>query len=231
MSLHSRFKGWLGESMGAVAQWLYLDRDTYFPLNNVTISTMGGTTQIDHVIASRYGLFVVESKNIDGWVFGDEKSAQWSIVKPGRKFRIQNPLRQNYRHTKALVDFLEIDRAHVHSVVMFWGKCEFKTPMPRNVIREGYASYIKSFQSVCFSDETVQTLVARLESGMLPKARSTHREHIASLQARHSSTTTCPTCGNGLVVRTARSGPNAGEQFYGCSAYPRCRYTKPLAAD
>lgn len=38
----------------------------------------------------------------------------------------------------------------------------------------------------------------------------------------------CPWCGGRLVVRTAHRGPKAGSQFYGCSNYPACRYTREI---
>jgi len=38
----------------------------------------------------------------------------------------------------------------------------------------------------------------------------------------------CPTCGQPMVRRSARNGPKAGQPFWGCSAYPRCRGTQPL---
>ncbi len=38
----------------------------------------------------------------------------------------------------------------------------------------------------------------------------------------------CPKCGSKLVLRTAKKGDNVGNQFYGCSAFPKCRYIKNL---
>lgn len=226
MSLFAFIKGWAGEAMGAVAHWALLDKTIYTPLNNVTLQTTNGTTQIDHVIVSRFGLFVVEAKNIDGWIFGDSKSSQWSVVKPGRKYRMQNPLHQNHRHVRAVVETLGVDEAAVHSMVMFWGECEFKTPMPPNVLRSGYVTYIKSFTQVFFTDQEVQALVNALRAGALPKSWAIHRSHVASLASRHASITTCPRCGSALTVRTAKTGANAGGQFYGCSSYPKCKFTK-----
>lgn len=55
MGLGVMFKGWIGEAMGSVAHSLYLDKLTYFEMNNVTIPAPDGTTQIDHVIVSKYG--------------------------------------------------------------------------------------------------------------------------------------------------------------------------------
>lgn len=227
MSLSNFIKGWAGEAMGAVAHWAFLDKTVYFSLNNVTLPTSNGTTQIDHVVVSKFGIFVIEAKNIDGWIFGDAKSPQWSIVKPGRKFRMQNPLHQNYRHVKAIAEFLNVHENKLHSMVMFWGECEFKTEMPTNVMSTGYATYIKSFTAPLFSDAEVTNIVDALRSGALAKTWATRRFHLESLQTRHSSTTTCPKCASPLVMRTSRSGAAAGSKFYGCSAYPKCRHTVP----
>jgi four helix bundle suffix protein len=38
----------------------------------------------------------------------------------------------------------------------------------------------------------------------------------------------CPQCGKAMVLRTAKSGRNAGSQFWGCSGYPDCRGACPL---
>ena len=231
MSLSNFLKGWAGEAMGAVAHWAFLDKAIYFPLNNLTLSTSNGTTQIDHVIVSKFGIFVIEAKNIDGWIFGDERSPQWSVVRPGRKFRMQNPLHQNYRHIKAIGEFLQMEEDCLHSLVMFWGDCEFKTEMPRNVMLKGYTSYIKSFDRVLFTDSEVMSFTEALKTGPLPKTWATRRVHLDSLRTRHTSTTICPKCGSPLSLRTAKAGANAGSKFYGCSAYPKCRHTAPHTSE
>lgn len=178
MSLKALFKGWTGEMQATIAHWLCLDSDTYININNVTIPTANGTTQIDHVIVSRYGVFVVETKNMDGWIFGDERSPQWTQGLFGRKFRFQNPLHQNLRHTRALSEFLGIEHEKFISVVMFWGDCEFKTPLPRNVMSRSYTGFIKSHTTVLFSDEEVQQIATAIKSGMLPRTWATRREHV-----------------------------------------------------
>ncbi|MCR4331434.1 MAG: NERD domain-containing protein, partial [Sulfuricaulis sp.] len=134
MSLRSIIKGWVGEVQGTLAKKIFLDPEVYVDINNITIPTSNGTTQIDHVIVSRYGVFVVETKNMDGWIFGDEKNSQWTQSIFGKKYKFQNPLHQNYRHTKALSEFLGIDHDKFISIVMFWGECEFKTAFPPNVM-------------------------------------------------------------------------------------------------
>jgi restriction system protein len=225
VSLKSLIKGWAGEFQGTLAKSLFLDDRTYIDVNNVTIATSNGTTQIDHVIVSRFGVFVIEAKNMDGWIFGNGKSPQWTQNIFGMKFRFQNPLHQNYRHTKGLSEFFGVAHDKFFSIVMFWGECEFKTPMPPNVLEKGYVAYIKSHTAVLFSDQQVQEIAAMIRGGMLDHGWGTRRQHVAALKERFSSTTTCPKCGNALVLRAARVGANAGSQFYGCTKYPGCRYT------
>jgi restriction system protein len=209
MSLVSSFKGWVGEMQGSVAAKVRLDSQIYRSINNVTIPTANGTTQIDHVIVSRYGIFVVETKNIKGWIYGEERQAQWTQVLYGRKYRFQNPLLQNFRHTKALAEFLGIEHSKIHSVLMFWSDCEFKTPMPSNVLDRGYSAYIKSKTEVFFTDEEVDEIYEAIKAGMLPKGWSTRHQHLNSLKERFSDEVTCPKCGGELVLRTARKGANA----------------------
>lgn len=235
MSLKAAIKGWFGEAIVTVAKKIALDGEVYRDLNNVTIPTSNGTTQIDHIIVSRYGIFVIETKNMEGWIFGDEKSPQWTQSLYGKKYRFQNPLHQNYRHTKALEEFLGLPASHFHSVVCFVGEtCQFKTQMPTNVIRGGLIGHIKARTEVLLPDEQVGTIVDAIRAGMRPKnflglsTRETKREHLASLQDRHGSTTVCPKCGGGLVLRTVRKGEKAGQKFYGCQKYPGCRFIREV---
>jgi predicted RNA-binding Zn-ribbon protein involved in translation (DUF1610 family) len=226
MSLFALVKGWIGEAQVTLAKKLFLKEEFYTDVNNVTIPTANGTTQIDHIIASPYGIFVVETKNMEGWIFGDEKHPQWTQSLFGKKFKFQNPLHQNYRHISALSEFLGIEQEKFHSLVMFTSDCEFKTTLPPNVMNHGYIPYIKSKTKILFSPQEVKNIVTAIKSGMRPKTWQARQEHVSSLKERFESSTSCPKCGGELILRTARSGTNAGSQFYGCSKYPACRYTK-----
>lgn len=75
MSLRSIFKGWVGEVQTSLGQHFFLDPKVYVSINNITLSGSNGTTQIDHVIVSRFGIFVVETKNMEGWIYGSEKDS------------------------------------------------------------------------------------------------------------------------------------------------------------
>jgi restriction system protein len=179
-------KGTRGEMAVIVMQKIFLDSKIYIDINDVTIQTPTGTTQIDHIIVSKFGIFVIETKNMSGWIFGSPNQAQWTQSLPGgNKFRFQNPLRQNYKHTKSLEEFLGVDHNLIHSVVLFVGDTKFKTEMPDNVLDGGYIPYIKSKSRVLFMDDEVAKMVVAIRSGMMPRSTQTRREHIESLSARH----------------------------------------------
>ena len=224
----SLLKGWLGEKATQFGMWLRLDGRVYQRLHNVVIPADNGTTQIDHLLVSIYGIFVIETKNKGGWIFGGERDRQWTQSIFGKKYSFQNPLHQNYRHTQCLSAFLHLDHELFHSVVFFIGDCTFKTEMPRNVLDRGLSSYIRRFQTPVLTPDQVTEIVRQLTA---PKRDSTlsNRQHVRSLNARFSSATTCPKCSGTLVQRTARTGKNAGNSFTGCNNYPRCKFTRPVA--
>lgn len=220
------FKGLCGEALVKFAAKLRLPADAYHRIHNVTLATPDGTTQIDHVFVSRFGIFVVETKNMKGWIFGGQNQAQWTQKIYKKTFRFQNPLRQNYKHVKALESALDVPPEVIHSVVVFAGESTFKSPMPANVTQGGgYIKYIKSFSQPVLSESEVQRVLAQIQSGRLKPNRETHRQHVQQLRSRSDPTAerTCPKCGCSMVLRTAKRGPGAGNQFWGCSAYPKCR--------
>ncbi|MCH8493433.1 MAG: NERD domain-containing protein [Idiomarina sp.] len=227
----SWFKGLLGELLVKLAAKLRLPKDTYHRIHNVTLPTPDGTTQIDHIFVSRYGIFVVETKNMKGWIFGGENQAEWTQKIFKKSFKFQNPLRQNYKHTKALEATLEVPAELIHSVVVFTGESTFKSPMPANVRGGGgYITYIKSFTNPVLSEAQVQRVMSQIESGRLAPSRKTHRQHVEQLRARAdtSAERKCPKCGSSLVLRKAKRGANAGKEFWGCSGYPKCRLVQNI---
>ena len=224
-------KGIIGEFFVNTSANLQLDKDKYHLIKDVTLPTEDGTTQIDHIIVSEYGVFVVETKNMKGWIYGDEKQKFWTqkIYKHTKKF--QNPLHQNYKHIKTIQDLLGIDSDKIFSVIVFTGESVFKTKMPENVRQGiGYVDYIKSKTKKLFSTEEVETIKAQIESGRLARSFQTHREHVKHVKnIIDRKSKKCPKCGGELVLRTAKKGSNMGNRFYGCSNYPKCRYTVPYS--
>jgi restriction system protein len=219
------FRGWFGEKKTTFNMWLTLDANIYRRFHDVIIPSTNGTTQIDHVLVSPYGAFIVETKNIKGWIFGSEDQPKWTQTLYRKKYSFQNPIRQTFRQKKILSKYLVLDESNIHTVIYFVGDCKFKTQLPANVIKSGLGRYIKQFHNPILSSEEINRILGVLEQHVT-ESSLTNRDHVRSLRERHSSTTVCPKCGSNLVERTAKTGPKAGSKFLGCANYPRCRFTK-----
>jgi ribosomal protein L37AE/L43A len=221
------FKGVVGEFIVNFSARMMLDKEEYHLIKNVTLPTKDGTTQIDHVIISVYGVFVVETKNMKGWIFGNSNQKTWTqkIYKHSSKF--QNPLHQNYKHIKTLESLLGLNDQQVHSLVVFVGDSTFKTEMPDNVTYgSGYIRYIKSKKQPLLSAVEVKEIVSKIESGRLSPSFKTHREHVKHVKnivREKQDSIACPKCGNPMVMREIKKGPNKGNKFWGCSRFPQCR--------
>ena len=220
-------RGWYGEKITTFKMWLWLNTETYRRFHDLIIPSKNGTTQIDHLLVSEYGLFIVETKNKKGWIFGSESQPKWTQTLYRKKYSFQNPLRQTFRQKKVLSEFLGLDESTVHTIVYFVGDCEFKTPLPANVMKSGLSRYIKRFTNRILTTEEVNRVTEALAQHISESSLTT-RDHVRSLHKRHASTTVCPNCGSYLVERTAKKGPNAGSKFLGCENYPRCRFTKKV---
>jgi len=221
------FKGWIGEAfVNLMAQWR-LDKDTYHLIKNVTLPTEGGSTQLDHIIVSIYGVFVVETKNLRGWIYGDKHHKRWTQWIYRQAYKFQNPLHQNYKHTKALADLLGLAANQIHSLVVFVGDSTFKNKMPENVVRGlGYIRYIESKTEPVLNGHEVQEIVGQIESGRLAASFKTHREHVRHVRqivGAKQNEPACPRCGSAMIKRVAKAGPNKGRRFYGCEMFPKCR--------
>jgi hypothetical protein len=220
-------KGWLGEKKTAFRMWLFLNKRTYKRFHNIIIPSPNGTTQIDHLIVSPFGIFIIETKNKKGWIFGSENRAKWTQSIYGNNHSFQNPLKQTYRQKKILAGFLQIEGTAIQTVIYFAGDCRFKTQLPENVIRSRLSRYIKQFKKQTLTSGKVDQIVRTLEQHV-SESELTKRDHIRSLRQRHQSKIICPKCGSELVERTAKKGPNAGRRFLGCENFPRCRFTKSV---
>jgi restriction system protein len=224
-------KGLLGERFVRRRLRRRLDPARYHSLHDLTLATPDGTTQIDHVVVSPFGIFVLETKNMQGWIFGDPNQARWTQTIYRRRVRFQNPLRQNHKHVKALQAALAVPPETIHSVVAFVGTATFKTPMPANVTAGGgFIDYIRSFRTPVLTEEDIREVLQRLQAKRLTPSTAARRAHVQQLARRADpqAERRCPKCGSPLVLRTAKTGAKAGERFWGCSTFPKCRVRQPL---
>jgi Nuclease-related domain len=156
-------------------------------LNHITLKLKDGTTQVDHILVSRFGVFVIETKDYKGWIFANAKHATWTQVLYRVKFKFQNPIFQNMRHVRAIEDLLDfLPPETIKSVVVFTDRAEFKTYMPSGVYTlSGLIDHLKSATEAVMSVNRVQFCVGRLETARLAITGQTDVEHVKSLQRKH----------------------------------------------
>lgn len=235
----------------------------------------GETTEIDVLMLSTKGLFVFESKNYSGWIFGDEERKNWYQTLPqgrGRSHKesFYNPIMQNRTHIKHLKTLLG-EETPMYSIITFSERCTLKSVQVKsqdihvinrydvarvvsricNQIPDEYLSenqvealYNKLYSCTQVDEKTRAQHIADIESKLAPESESPAAETVKPESAEAKTMEPievpeseqpqfriCPRCGSQLVLRQAKRGANAGNQFYGCSSYPKCRYIRNLTGN
>ncbi len=220
-----RIKGYFGEK--SVAFFLSkLDPQKYKVINNIMLQVGGRTSQIDHVVISNYGIFVIETKNYQGWILGNEFDDYWTQVIYKRKEKLNNPIRQNYGHIQALMEVLgECKEINYVSIVAFTTKADLKVKSNTDVVYTiNLAKTIRKYSTETISDSIKEQIYEKLLSLNVDntKNRKAHVEAIHSSIAEKTvkvAANLCPKCGGNLVLRNGKYG-----QFKGCAHYPKCRF-------
>ncbi|WP_421381983.1 NERD domain-containing protein [Bacillus salacetis] len=228
---HPSVKGMIGES------WIRfhlskLDQENYFILHNILLPAQNGkTTQVDHVVVSPYGIFVIETKNYKGWIFGSEKSKQWTQQIYKSKHRFHNPIYQNYGHIEAVKKAVgEHIKLPYISIIAFNSKAELKKiTVSSSDVHVTYDNrvqkVINSYQDRKMSTPYAKAVYDHLNSSAI-KGKDAAKDHVSQVKAdqllleQKVSRNICPKCNGHLVDRLGKHG-----RFRGCANYPECRYT------
>lgn len=196
----------------------------YKVLNNVIVRTEDNAThQIDHVVVSIYGIFVIETKQINGYIKGNDYDKNW-VVKLGRnKYYVHNPVHQNYGHVKALSNVLNINEDKFIPLVCISSQAKVRVKSNSVIILPRLVSHIREYDNEILLnyEEVYNDLVARNIVGY-----SNSRMHVKNVKSvkkiRISQLdNVCPLCGGELVNRQSKYG-----SFIGCSNFPRCKFKK-----
>ncbi len=185
-------RGRIGEWRVHIALKRALPASHYSVFHDVTLRSgrteNGPATQIDHVVVSPYGVFVIETKHYSGWIFGAERDPQWTRVRFRSKQKFQNPLLQNQCHVRALQELFGLDESHFHPLVVFTGSAEFKTPMPARVTQlGGLVPFIQVRTHERLGFDEAQRVAGVLQSSRLPPGIQTTAAHLAALRESHGS--------------------------------------------
>ena len=197
---------------------------------NVYVPHGGATSEIDLVMVHETGIFVFESKNYNGVISGSMDAKNWVHIHPNRKkYLFYNPVRQNQTHIRALSNYLQIPEANFYSYIVFSKQCKLdKVPEnTRSVIITQAPDLAEQLEDTLsalptlYGAEEVQVIADRI-APLTDVDAAVKAKHIRDIRRQWQSDI-CPFCGAELVLRCGRHG-----DFWGCSRYPRCKFTRQV---
>lgn len=226
-SSYAKVLGEIGEeSVASILKTLPKD---YVVFNDIYLEIKGYSTQIDHVVISRYGVFIIETKNYTGWIFGNDTSEYWTQTIYENKYQLRNPLKQNYAHLKTLQSIFGIDERFYFPIVAFHDRATLKCETYGNVM---YFSELKDFILSKTIPKLTDELVNRLSAILMyysVKNENQKQEHILKVKQDIANKESlvekgiCPKCGGMLIHRQGKYG-----EFISCINYPSCRFTQNI---
>ena len=237
-------KGTYGEITVAAAASAAIQKGLYGRvLRNVFVPRDdGSTSELDVVLICVKGIFVFESKNFAGYIFGNEQNKNWTVslyagknwigAKTTDNHHFYNPIWQNKTHIKALRNLINTS-APINSVIVFSNRGELKEvaydSSKTTIINSDQLKHFMRDVRISFPDVLSTGEVDRLSeivSQYVGTDAAVKQAHIDIIRKKAVAPEVCPWCGGKLVIRTAKKGAYAGNQFYGCSNYPKCKYTR-----
>lgn len=197
-------------------------------INNIMINDNGKSRQIDHIAITEHGVFVIETKNYAGVIYGKEKSTEWKQYLNQKCFNFKNPIHQNYGHTEIVKKVLEGETDKVYSIVVFTRRCKLKVDVQSTVLYDSQLNtFIKNKEKVLnnIDIDNIYKIITenKITNQEAIKNHNYNVKHYIEYKNNISDTGKCPRCGNVLIRRNGKTG-----DFYGCSNYPKCRYTKNI---
>lgn len=183
------FKGFFGELKVRLYLFFILGFG-YSRFHNVTIGfSDGGSSQIDHLVIGRGGIFVVETKNYSGLIEASLKSKNWTQRFGRKSYDFYNPIMQNESHLSALRYLLKSKKYPMHNIVVFVGKAKFKGAVPKNVFLNLFSCvcYIASSPKDKLTHQQVSDVKKIIKQKRLPNNYLTRRKHIKHVKSRKNS--------------------------------------------
>jgi len=179
------FKGFEGEQIIIDLLYRHLDHEKYHFFNDLILPEKEGTTQIDHLIVSEYGIFIIETKNMKGSIYGNPYEKYWTQWLADGKHPFQNPFRQNYKHKKCLQELLKIESDIYFEVVVFMDHANFPKGQPDYVFYpKEFIQFVKSQTKKVLFENEINKILSVIDDTRLEPSFETdkrHKEYVKNL--------------------------------------------------
>lgn len=220
-------KGVIGEDTVAEILGGTKEGEQYLINNLLFVDKHGRSRQIDHVFINRAGIWVIETKNFAGIIYGTEEQREWAQILPynNEEKRFYNPVKQNLTHIYCLAELIKVNKNYYHNIVVFLGRADIFHVEASEVINiSELAQTVDIHPIMQLTTDEMSDIYNKII--LLISERSVSKsEHIANIHEMQKKVENgiCPRCGGKLVVRKGRYG-----EFYGCSNYPKCKFKKNI---
>lgn len=213
----------------------FLDESKYKVLNDILLQIDNDkTAQIDHIVVSTYGIFVIETKNWNGFITGNRDWYYWLKKNSGNKITMmKNPIKQNERHIQALKqifsDFnINIEKELFYSLIVFTQgqKPKIDDLNNRSVIPlNDLVKKIHSYNKEILEKSQIEKLIELIQKENVKdkETRLKHNERAKKVlqdQQDKIKKHICPLCNGELIYKNGLHG-----KFYGCFNYPKCDFS------
>ena len=197
-------KGKSGEKL--VAERLEIIDGHKHILNNIMINDNGKSRQIDHIAITKYGIFVIETKNFNGDIYGKETSDTWKQYINNKCFKFKNPIHQNYGHLEIVKKHVGDITTEIYSVIAFIRRCKLHVDTVTPVVYEDQlAMFIKSRNSV-LSEEKIDKIYKIITENQITDEQiiKEHKENVqkyVEYKNKLIDQEICPRCYGKLIKR------------------------------
>lgn len=203
-----------------------LPKDKYVVLNDIMIKDEKGTHQIDHLVISKFGIFVIEMKNYYGLIKGKEFDNKWCQYLGKNKSYFINPIHQNFGHIKSLSNLLKLDDKYFISIICFSNQAKVDVKSSSIVTQVDYLKdEILKYEELLVDNDIKELSNIIISNNIEDKfLRKQHMKDVCIKINNNrdlENNMICPKCGSELVERNSKYG-----KFIGCSNYPKCKYIK-----
>lgn len=194
-----------------------------YVLNDYMVEDEGKSSQINHILINKYGVFVIETKNYSGRIYGSEAQREWTqVLNFGRtKNLLYSPVKQNATHIYRLKKLLPKNTSITSLIVMVQNNTEYIKAS--NIIKlSQLKKCLSKLKEEVLSEEEMKDIFDRLIEAK-SKVTTSAVDHILEIHQMQKDVENniCPRCGSKLVLREGKNGP-----FYGCSSFPKCKFIK-----
>lgn len=165
-----------------------LDESSYTVINDVLIKTAEGTTQIDHIVVSESGIFVIETKHMTGKVYASDHAEHWKVYYGKRCRKLFNPFRQNYGHVKNLESLLSAPEEAFKPILVFIKKS--RLTLKRKEVKKNTLLYhtelvkhIRSVTDKCITPEQKLIYINQINAANIRNSKNMH-EHVKYVKTK-----------------------------------------------